>query len=65
MTMDTEAAKEARNKYQREWRARNPDRVRAISERYWLKKAGEIMQRDEAASTDQAPGTRPETIETR
>lgn len=34
-----EKAKEARNKYMREWRAKNKDRVKVIQERYWKKKA--------------------------
>ena len=35
----TEAAKEAKNKYKREWRKNNPEKVRAANERYWEKKA--------------------------
>ena len=34
----TEAAKEAKNKYKREWRKNNPEKVRAANERYWEKK---------------------------
>lgn len=33
------AAKEQRNAYLREWRKKNPDKARAISARYWAKKA--------------------------
>lgn len=36
-------AKEARNKYMREWRAKNKDKVKEIQDRYWenkLKKEG-------------------------
>lgn len=32
-------AKEARAAYQREWRKKNPEKVREINERYWLKRA--------------------------
>lgn len=32
-------AKEARAAYQREWRKKNPDRVREINERYWMRRA--------------------------
>lgn len=29
----------ARNAYARKWRAENPEKVRAINENYWLRKA--------------------------
>ncbi|KAJ52198.1 hypothetical protein BD780_003788 [Clostridium tetanomorphum] len=32
-------AKEARNKYMREWRVKNKDKVKEAQERYWRKKA--------------------------
>ena len=32
-------AAEARRAYKREWNRKNPDKVRAAQERYWLKKA--------------------------
>ncbi len=35
----TESAKAARAKYAREWRKKNPDKVRATNARYWNKKA--------------------------
>ncbi|MBQ9662377.1 MAG: phosphatase [Oscillospiraceae bacterium] len=34
-----EQARLARNKYYREYRARNPDKVREANRRYWQKKA--------------------------
>lgn len=34
-----EKAREERNKYFREWRRKNKDKVKAINKRYWLKKA--------------------------
>lgn len=37
-----ERARLKRNEYNRKWRRENPERVRAINERYWLKKAGEF-----------------------
>lgn len=37
----SEKAREERNRYQREWRKRNKDKVKAYKERYWLKKAEE------------------------
>jgi hypothetical protein len=32
-------AKQERNKYMRDWRAKNKERVKASQERYWEKKA--------------------------
>lgn len=34
-----EKAKQLQREYHREWRAKNKDRVKAINERYWQKKA--------------------------
>lgn len=34
----SEAAKEARNAYHRTWAKNNPEKVRAISRRYWERK---------------------------
>lgn len=42
-------ATEARRIYQREWRARNKDKVRASNERFWQKKAAEL---DKKLKTD-------------
>ena len=38
MALD-EAALEARRAYQREWRRKNKDKVKAQNERYWQRKA--------------------------
>ncbi|MBQ8075622.1 MAG: hypothetical protein IJ237_06520 [Oscillospiraceae bacterium] len=38
-----EKIRQARNKYQREWRAKHPDKVRAINMRYWQKKVMEEL----------------------
>ena len=38
------AAREARNAYLRAWRRANPERVRAINERYWMKKARAALE---------------------
>ena len=35
----SEEAREARNAYLRKWRHENPDKARAIRERYWERKA--------------------------
>lgn len=40
-------AKEARNAYQREWRKKNPDKVKQIMARHWAKKALELQQKGE------------------
>lgn len=44
----SEAAKEARRAYKREWAHRNPDKVKAAQERYWTKRA-ETGQQPEPA----------------
>lgn len=35
----TEMAKEAKRAYERKWRKENPEKCRAIKQRYWEKKA--------------------------
>lgn len=40
-------AKEARREYQREWRRKNPDKVKAAADRYWEKKAAEMEAREQ------------------
>lgn len=49
-----ERAKELRRQYQREWNARNRDKIKAKNERYWAKKAAEAEQREreEAAQNE-------------
>jgi hypothetical protein len=39
----SEQAKEARRAYQKKWRKNNPDKVKAIQQRHWEKKARETM----------------------
>ena len=39
--------REANRRYKAEWRKKNPDKVRASNERYWLKKAEEMKQQIE------------------
>lgn len=43
----TEAAKEARRAYRREWARKNPDKVKASQERYWLRRAEEVKRQTE------------------
>lgn len=46
--MDTQELKrEARREYMREWRKKNPEKLRAAQERYWVKKAAEIAAKRE------------------
>ena len=47
--MMTEAAKEARRAYKREWSKNHRENIQAAQERYWLKKADEIRQKQSAA----------------
>ena len=37
--------KETRNKYMREWRKRNPDKLSVINHRYWEKKAKQAAEK--------------------
>lgn len=41
-----EAAKAARRQYQKEWRAKNKDKIKATMDRYWEKKAGLSPEKD-------------------
>ena len=48
-------AREERNRYQRQWRANNKEKVRAINARYWAKRArknAEGEKPDEQETTD-------------
>lgn len=50
--MDTERQakiKAARNAYMREWRKKNPERAKAINDRYWARRAERLAaEREEA-----------------
>ena len=37
--VELQAARDARNRYAREWRARNKNRVRDANLRYWIRRA--------------------------
>lgn len=41
---EKEAMRKAKNAYRREWNRRNPEKVKAAQERYWLKRAAELAQ---------------------
>ena len=42
----TDEAKKARREYHKEWNKRNPDKVKAATERYWTKKAAALTAND-------------------
>ena len=56
----TEEAKAARRIYEKQWRAMNPDKVRARNDRYWQKKAAELQlagdKAEHAESNRAVPG---------
>lgn len=43
MSID-EAAVEERRKYQREWRAKNKEKIKGYHETYWRKKARQLQE---------------------
>ena len=45
-----EIARQERNKYAREWREKNKDRVKANNARYWERRAEKIIAEREAAN---------------
>ena len=45
--------KEARREYMREWRKKNPEKLRAAQERYWTRKAAEIAAKREKTSKNE------------
>ena len=47
---------EAKRMYQREWRAKNPDKVKAAAERHWRKKAAELSAALEVKENRQPEG---------
>ena len=48
-----ELKREARREYQRQWRKKNPVKLKAAQERYWLKKAAEIAAKREKTSKNE------------
>lgn len=46
VSMMTEEAKKAKNEYMKQWRKKNPDKVKANTARYWEKKARERMEQE-------------------
>lgn len=48
-----QVARDARNKYRREWYRNNRDKVKAQQERYWLRKAEKLLQAQQAAGKEE------------
>lgn len=48
MTATQDAIRKAQAEYRREWRKKNPDKVKAAQDRYWTKKAQELQAKKEA-----------------
>lgn len=44
---ESEAAKEARRRYNNAWAKANPDKVKAIRDRYWARRAAREQQQGE------------------
>ena len=44
MVVEKQAAIEARRAYQREWRAKNRDKVKKNNENYWMRRAGRLLE---------------------
>ena len=43
----SEEARKARNAYYREWRKKNPEKVKQANEKFWKKKAKEMQEQAE------------------
>ena len=52
----SEAAREARRAYKREWNRKNRDKVKAATARYWEKRAREARELPEDEPTASAAG---------
>ena len=46
--VELQKIKEMKRAYHREWSKKNPEKVKAYIDRYWLKKARQQMQKDVA-----------------
>ena len=52
---EKESIRKARNAYRREWNKRNPEKVKAAQEKYWLRKAAELTaESSEGGAHEQA-----------
>ena len=43
----TDAAKEARRQYKRQWAKNNPEKVKAQQDRYWAKRAAQQAEQEQ------------------
>ena len=58
MTVTSEEARAARREYYRQYRKKNPDKVREANRRYWEKKAREsAAEQEESHADDGKAGT--------
>lgn len=48
--MDEKLIKEERNKYYKEWRAKNKDKVKEKNARYWQKRVQRLLEEKEKQS---------------
>ena len=48
-------AKEERTRYYREWRKKNPDKVKKHNRNYWKKRVEEKLKRENPATVEKAP----------
>ena len=51
----TDAARQARREYKREWARKNPDKVKAHNERYWNKRAAAQAEAAAPKTLEAAP----------
>lgn len=49
-----EAARMARRAYQKKWRASNPEKVKAATERYWIRQGERLAQQAEIKEGEDA-----------
>lgn len=47
------SARDARRAYLREWRRKNPDKVRAATERYWERRAAKLSAEAEEQAREE------------
>ena len=52
----SEAAREARKAYQREWNRKNKDKVKANQARYWERKAAKAKEQEQAKAKREKTG---------
>lgn len=50
--IEKEAIRKARNAYRREWNKRNPEKVKAAQEKYWLKQAAKLEAESAGGGAD-------------